>query len=95
MFIETIKVLTSYVRESRLGNSHTYKRLKTIAIFRCDNCNTIFERPAAKMEPKRLSNAYFHCCEKCDPKKFAQKKGVDKKVIWNKPASLGDDISKL
>jgi len=47
------------------------------------------------MDPKRISNNYFHVCQSCDSKKFAQKKGVEKKQVWNIPASSDLDISKL
>lgn len=47
------------------------------------------------MSPKRLSNNYFHCCKNCDPKKFAQKKGAEKRTIWDMPASSLADISRL
>jgi hypothetical protein len=47
------------------------------------------------MDPKRLSNNYFHVCENCDAKRFAQKKGVDKKKVWSMSASSGISISKI
>jgi hypothetical protein len=47
------------------------------------------------MDPTRLSNNYFHVCESCDAKKFAQKKGIEKKQIWNISASSNLSISKL
>lgn len=47
------------------------------------------------MDPTRLSNNYFHVCKNCDSKRFAQKKGVDKKKVWDIPVSSLDDISRL
>jgi len=47
------------------------------------------------MDPKRVSNNYYHVCDSCDAKVFAQKKGVDRKKIWDMPASLDIPISKL
>jgi hypothetical protein len=47
------------------------------------------------METKRISDSYFHCCPKCDAKKFAQRKGVERRFIWDRPASSNDDISKI
>jgi len=47
------------------------------------------------MDPKRVSNNYYHVCNGCDAKVFAQKKGVDRKKIWDLPASLDIPISKL
>lgn len=84
-----------YTRISKLGVDHTYTRNKRICVFRCDNCGDIFRRERAKMSPKRLSNNYFHCCENCNAKTFAQKKGVERRNIWDRPASSLDDISKL
>ena len=95
MLIELRKLLTTYSRLSKLGHTHEYKKTQTVAVLRCDNCGEIFERPKSKMEPKRLSNTYFHVCENCDPKRFAQRKGVERRFIWDRPASSTDDISKL
>jgi hypothetical protein len=47
------------------------------------------------MDPKRLSNNYFHVCSNCDAKVFAQKKGVERKRVWNLYASSDIPISKL
>lgn len=74
---------------------HTYVRYKTINVFRCDNCDVEFKREHAKMSPKRLSNTYFHVCSKCDAKKFAQKKGVERRKVWDMPASSMLPISKI
>ena len=38
-----------------------------------------FKRDKGKVDPKRLDNAYYHVCPDCDPKRFAQKKGVEKR----------------
>lgn len=95
MYITTKQVKISYERSSKLGNTHTYTRMVSLAVLRCDNCGEVFERPKAKISPKRLSNRYFHCCSQCDSKKFAQRKGVERKQIWDQPASIDADISKL
>jgi hypothetical protein len=47
------------------------------------------------MDPKRLNNKYFHVCDMCDSKRFAQTKGVEQKKVWDKPVSSLDDISRL
>jgi|TARA_B100001094_G_scaffold39676_1_gene34223 hypothetical protein len=47
------------------------------------------------MDPKRLNNNYFHVCSNCDSKSFAQKKGVEKKQVWNMSASSSTPIGKL
>ena len=84
-----------YERYSKLGKLHKYYRDVTMVIMRCDSCNTEFERPRGNMDPKRLNNNYFHVCKDCDSKKFAQKVGVQKKQIWDMPASSDLDISKI
>lgn len=95
MYLREETITTVYKRKSKLGVDHEYLRNKTIIVFRCDNCSEIFRRDRAKMSPRRLSNNYFHCCSICDPKKFAQKKGAERRTIWDKPASSLDDISRL
>jgi Zn finger protein HypA/HybF involved in hydrogenase expression len=85
----------TYIRTSKLGTSHEYTRLTTVASFRCDNCGELFTRPRGNISPKRLSNMYFHCCPNCDSKRFAQKKGAERRTIWDMPASSMADISRL
>lgn len=83
-----------YVRVSKLGQEHAYSRKKTVAIFRCDNCDEIFSRDLKHIDHRRLSNNYFHCCSNCDSKKFAQRKGAERKTIWDMPASLDWPVGK-
>ena len=47
------------------------------------------------MNPTRISNNFFHVCDSCDSKSFAQRKGVERKQIWDLPASSDLDISKI
>ena len=84
-----------YERPSKTGKMHKYFRNQTIAVMQCDNCNQSFERPRASMSPKRLSNNYYHVCDSCDAKVFAQRKGVERKKIWDLPASLDIPINRL
>ena len=95
MFINEFKVQTNHERLSKCGKSHTYTRTKTYVRLRCDNCDIEFIRPRGSMNPKRINNNYFHVCDMCDAKKFAQKKGVERKQIWNMSASSTLPISKL
>ena len=95
MFIQTKKQKNQYVRLSKLGNQHSYARIKTLAVFKCDNCDQVFERDLKKIDRKRLSNNYFHCCSSCDTKRFAQRTGVEHKKIWDIPSDADLDISKL
>jgi len=95
MFIKSEQRKRSFIRSSKLGKEHTYLREYTMLLFRCDNCNELFERERGRMNPDRISNHYFHCCSNCDPKRFAQKKGAERRTIWDKPVSISADISKL
>ena len=83
------------MRKSKMGKEHAYKREVTHCVFRCDNCDAEFDRTRGSMDPKRLSNNYFHVCKNCDSKVFAQKKGVEQKQKWNMSASSSTPISKL
>lgn len=94
MFLKTEKIVTKYSRTSKLGNIHEYERTKTVAVLRCDNCDTVFNRDLKKISRKRLSNNYFHVCSDCDAKRFAQRKGVEQKQIWDLPASANLPVSK-
>lgn len=95
MFIREYTENTKHIRKSKLGAEHEYSRKKAYAVFRCDSCDIEFTRPRGSMDPKRLSNNYFHVCEKCDSKRFAQKMGVTRKQIWNLTASSDLPIGKL
>lgn len=95
MFIREYTLKKLYERPSKLGKIHKYYRNVTVVVLRCDNCSEEFERSRGSMDHKRLNNNYFHVCQHCDSKKFAQKKGVEKKQIWNISASSDLDISKL
>ncbi len=86
MFLDTKIVIQKYKRKSKCGKEHEYSRRHTVAMFRCDNCNAEFERTLKQIDSKRLSNNYFHCCSNCDIKRFAQRKGVEQKNIWNMKA---------
>jgi hypothetical protein len=95
MFLRIKTQISEYVRISKTGLEHAYKRSKTIAVFRCDECEEIIERDLKHVDKKRLSNNYFHCCADCDPKRFAQRKGVEQKKIWDMPASTTLPVGKF
>ena len=95
MFLKEFKKETRHTRTSKLGKTHSYNRFQTFVVLRCDSCDTEFTRPRGSMDPKRLSNNYFHVCSSCDAKVFAQKKGVEKKQVWNMTASSTTPIGKL
>jgi hypothetical protein len=95
MLLSEYKQETKHVRRSKLGVTHEYVRTKTYVRLRCDSCGVEFVRERGSMDPKRISNNYFHVCDNCDAKRFAQKQGVIRKQIWDMPASSELDISKL
>jgi hypothetical protein len=94
MFLTTEIEVNIYERPSKNGTTHTYRRKKTLAVFRCDNCDQEFKRDLKHIDKKRLSNNYFHCCSNCDSKRFAQRKGVERKKIWDMPAGIDWPVSK-
>jgi len=94
MFIKKETQREKFTRISKLGKEHVYYRDKTLAVFRCDNCDEIFKRQLKKISSKRLSNNYFHCCPNCDSKRFAQRKGIERKKIWDMPASVDLPVGK-
>jgi len=95
MFIEIFYLTNTYTRASKTGLEHSYTRESAFIRLRCDNCSVIFTRQKGKMDPKRLSNNYFHVCPNCDPKRFAQQKRIQKSKQWDMKASSLEDISKL
>lgn len=95
MFIREYIIKKLHTRISKTGKRHAYYRDSKVVILRCDCCNKEFERARGSMDPKRLNNNYFHVCESCDAKRFAQKKGVERKQVWNLPASSDLPIGKL
>lgn len=94
MFLKTETEINNYERVSKNGTIHSYQRKKTLALFRCDNCDAEFKRDLKSIDRKRLSNNYFHCCSNCDCKRFAQRKGVEQKKIWDLPASTTLPVGK-
>lgn len=95
MFLKLKTQENQYFRISKLGVEHSYQRKRTLAVLRCDNCDIEFTRELKHIDKKRLSNNYFHCCSNCDAKRFAQRKGVEQKKIWDMPASVDLPVSKF
>ena len=85
MLISTKKVTTIHTRNSKLKNAHPYSRVKTVAVLQCDSCQSLFEREQGRMDHRRVSTQYYHVCPNCNPKQFAQKKGVERRQFWNTP----------
>jgi len=94
MYLKSEKIVTEYIRLSKLGKEHKYCREKTVAFLTCDDCGTSFQRDLKHMDRRRLSNNYFHVCSSCDAKKFARRKGIERRQIWDMPASADIPISK-
>jgi hypothetical protein len=95
MFITTKKISVQYSRKSSLGIEHTYSRIKTIAVFKCNCCGSAFERELGKMDHRRVSDNYQHVCQNCNPKQFAQACGVENRRLWNLPVDSDLKINKL
>jgi len=95
MFITTEYITTEYCRESKLGNTHTYQRQKSVLVFRCDSCGISFKRDKGSMSPKRLNNNFYHVCGNCDAKRFAQEKGVERRHVWDMPVSSLKTLGQL
>ena len=94
MYLGKLTEKNLYTRKSKLGIEHVYTRKKTIVMLRCDACDAEFRRDLRSMDKKRLSNNYFHVCSNCDAKRFAQRKGIEQKKIWDMPASIDLPVSK-
>ena len=95
MFMSTEYIITEHHRLSKTGVAHTYKRKKTVLVFRCDSCGNSFKRDKGSMSPKRLNNNFYHVCSNCDAKRFAQEKGVERRRIWDMPVSSLKTIDQL
>ena len=95
MLIEEIRVKNNYVRKSKLGKEHQYVRVKSMLRLVCDCCGSQFLRDRGSMDPNRINNNYYHVCDNCDAKKFAQQKGVDKRRIWNIGVNTDIPINKF
>jgi hypothetical protein len=95
MYLGEFTHKTRHVRHSKLGAAHEYYRTKTMLKLRCDNCDSEFVRERSRMSPERLNNNFFHVCENCDAKSFAQKRGVEKRKVWQLTASSSMPIGKI
>jgi len=95
MFLGEYTLKKRHERISKHGKVHAYYRDLTMVQLRCDSCGSEFDRPRGSMDPKRLSNNYFHVCGNCDAKRFAQKRGVTAKKVWSMSASSDMPIGKL
>ena len=95
MYLGETEVKTHHKRKSKLGIDHFYVRTKRYVQLKCDCCEKEFQRERRKINPNRLNNNYFHVCKDCDAKRFAQRRGVEKRKIWNLNASSNLPIGKL
>lgn len=71
MILETAKLKTFYYRTLH-GRRQKCWTTETIYKIRCDNCEREFTRTAKEIN--RASAA--HCCNQCDPKRFAQRQSA-------------------
>ena len=87
MFIEALKTMRLYERQSKLGIYHTFHRKNTVFVFKCDSCAVTFLRPKAKVDPDRATNDYKNVFPHCDTKRYAQKVGVKMRKVYKIDAS--------
>ena len=95
MYLKSEYITNNYIRKSKNGICHSYFRKSCIVTFKCDECNAIFTRKRGDMDPNRLNNNVYHVCNKCDAKRFAQKKGIENKKVWDLPASSMKTLDQL
>lgn len=95
MYLKSDYKITKFTRTSKLGISHEYERKSCIVTLQCDECGSIFSRKRGAMDPNRLNNNVYHVCKNCDAKRFAQKKGIENKKIWELPASSMKTLDQL
>ena len=95
MLLEIYQQRQEYTRQSKNGNTHKYYRNRSMAILKCDSCSVSFERPVREMDHRRLSPEYTHVCPNCNPKKYAQSKGVESRRFWNTTVDLDIGIDKI
>ena len=95
MFKRIEKEVRFYVRKSKTGKSHPYRRIRSYAVFQCDECHQEFKREKGKVDSKRLDDFYVHVCPSCDPKRFAQRKGVEQRKKLNIKVDSGITIDEL
>jgi hypothetical protein len=95
MLLEIYQVCVEYSRLSKQGKKHTYTRNHKMARLVCDSCARPFERRISQIDPRRLTVNHTHVCSNCNPKQFAQRKGVESRRFWNTTVDLDKDIDSL
>ena len=95
MYLNENVVEKKFTRKSKNGLDHSYTRKQRIVNLKCDNCGENFSRPRGSMDPKRHSNNYFHVCNRCNSKRFAQKRSVEKNQTWKLTASSKLPVGRL
>lgn len=95
MLVKVYQVKVEYIRNSKHGQPHKYFRTRNVAVLKCDSCSQEFERRVSSMDHRRLTTEYSHVCPGCNPKKFAQSKGVEGRRFWNTTVDLDVDIDTI
>ena len=95
MLLEIRQVRIEYSRLSKSGIPHSYSRKHAVAILLCDACQTQFERRVRDMDPRRLTADHVHVCSTCNPKQYAQSKGVESKRFWNTTVDLDKNLDDI
>ena len=95
MLLGIYQIRKEYSRLSKNGKAHTYFRKCSMALLLCDCCEQKFERPVKQMDHRRLTTEYTHVCPNCNPKKFAQSKGVESRKFWGTTVDLDKGFDSL
>lgn len=95
MLIEIRQLQTKYTRLSKAGTLHDYIRTHKVAVLQCDSCKAHFERRVRDIDPRRLTEYHTHVCTDCNPKHYAQSKGVESRRFWNTTVDLDQDIDSI
>ena len=64
MFLRTEQEVKYYMRRSKGGKHHTYKRMRTIVVFQCDDCKEEFKRDKGtrKLRGYQCENLEWKIC---------------------------------
>jgi len=87
MIVDEAKLNTFYYRTVN-GRRQKCWTTRTVYSIRCDNCEGLFTRTAKELN--RSSSA--HCCNMCDPKRFAQRQSSILRKFNRLDASSGKTI---
>ncbi len=68
MFIESLKTIKLYKRESKLGVMHNYRRHNVVYVLKCNGCKKVFKVSRSKVDQDKVKEDKTHFCGKCASK---------------------------